>query len=211
MVTIKIKPKFKPHSYEKEAWKSKQYIFGIDEVGRGCLAGPVVTACLVLKQNAKHKLLRDSKLLTLKERLIAFDWLVKNSQFSISLMHHRNIDQVNIYQATLISMKRSVHQLIALTKIVPKHILVDAMPIKIDLEPIEILYFTDGERQSVSIAAASIVAKVTRDKLMDRIESFLPGYGFINHKGYATPEHKSKLVQNGSTIIHRKSFLKFLR
>lgn len=210
MVTTKISPDFIPHFYERQAWKENKLVFGVDEVGRGCLAGPVVTAAVVLRKSAKHKLIQDSKLLTPQERLIAYKWLLKNSNFAISLLHHRTIDYINIYNATLTAMKRAIHQLIANTQIIPGYILIDAMPIKLDLEPLSVLYCTNGERQSISIAAASIIAKVTRDKLMERIEHSIPGYGFFKHKGYSTKLHKNALNELGTSIIHRKSFLKFL-
>lgn len=210
MVTQKIASKFTPHFYEKQAWKNDKLIFGVDEVGRGCLAGPIVTAAIVLNKNIKHKLIKDSKELTPKDRLIAYNWLIQNSTFAVSLLNHRKIDDINIYQATLYAMKRAVNQLIANTKVIPEHILIDAMPVKLDFQDLSVLYFTNGERQSISIAAASIIAKVTRDNLMERMETFIPGYSFERHKGYSTKQHKNALHDLGKSIIHRNSYLKFL-
>jgi ribonuclease HII len=210
MVALKRKPNFPRQLYEKQAWAQSQYICGVDEVGRSSLAGPVVAAAVILKPHARYKLLKDSKLLTVQERLKAYTWLIKNSTFAVGIMHHRIIDKVNIHNATLQAMKKAVVQLLAQQQQNPSLILVDAMPLACDDLGIPVIYFCYGERQSASIAAASIIAKVTRDALMGRIDTFLPGYSFLSNKGYGTATHKKALKDQGSLIMHRMSFLRFL-
>lgn len=203
---IKITPQF----YENEAWAKDRIVYGIDEVGRGCLAGPVVTAAVILKPYINHKLLKDSKLLNRKELLEVYYWLLENSEFSVSFTNHYQIDKLNIYKATQIAMKRAVYQLYSKTGITPIYILTDNMPIVINNIDTEIKSFAKGESLSSSIAAASIIAKITRDALIDRIDKLVPGYNFINNKGYGTNEHQDSLKEAGVSIIHRKTFLDFL-
>jgi ribonuclease HII len=210
MYLIKIKSNFVPQFYEKEAWETYKTVCGVDEVGRGCLIGPVVTAAVILKPHSHHELLRDSKLLTPHQRRIAYIWLKDHSVFALSFMHHTIIDACNIYQATLKAMKRSVTQLLTTHTPLPGAILVDNMPLAVDEFAIPVISFSFGERQSASIAAASIIAKVTRDALMERLEVLLPGYGLAQHKGYGTKKHKEALHTLGTTILHRHSFLHFL-
>lgn len=207
MPTIKIQKRFPKHLYEKEAWENGNLVMGLDEVGRSCLAGPLVTAAVILNPGVKHKFLKDSKVLTPEERLIAYKWLIKNSKYSVGIVHHRIIDKFNIYNATLIAMKRAINQLIANTKIIPEYILIDAMPVKLEHD-IKVLYFYEGETLSKSVAAASIIAKVTRDLLMARLEKSLPNYAFAQNKGYGTKVHREALNVHMPTVIHRKSFLK---
>jgi ribonuclease HII len=206
MVTIKRKPDFARQMYEKEAWAQNELICGIDEVGRSCLAGPVVAAAAILKPHVKHKYLKDSKLLTPEERLIAYKWLMKNCDWAVGITHHRIIDSINIYQATLCAMKRALMQLFAQSDKRPSFILVDAMPVSLDHSDIPVIHFPFGERQSTSIAAASIIAKVTRDALMARLDTILPGYVFETNKGYGTAVHKKALKEQGTSVIHRESF-----
>lgn len=206
MITIKRKPDFARQMYEKEAWARSELICGIDEVGRSCLAGPVVAAAAILKPHVKHKYLKDSKLLTPQERLKAYNWLMKNSTWAVGIMHHRVIDDINIYQATLHAMKRALMQLFAQTSVRPSVILVDAMPVALNHIDIPVIHFPFGERQSASVAAASIIAKVTRDALMGRLGKVIPGYIFEENKGYGTQAHKKALKAEGTTIIHRMSF-----
>ncbi len=211
MVTIKRKPDFKRQQYEKEAWANAELVVGIDEVGRSCLAGPVVAAAAILQPHAQHKYLKDSKLLTPEEREIAYRWLLKKSTFGVGIMHHRIIDSRNIYQATLCAMKRALFQLLALIETPPSCILVDAMLLVIMPIYIPVISFCFGERQSASIAAASIIAKVTRDALMSRMDGTIPGYVFSSNKGYGTKVHRTALLQEGRSVMHRLSFLNNFR
>ena len=206
MVTTKRAPDFNRNLYEKEAWGSSELVCGIDEVGRSCLSGPVVAAAVILRSKARHKLLKDSKIMTAQEREEAYRWLMKNCSFGVGVVHHRLIDSHNIYQATLIAMKRALMQMLAVSVRQPSIILVDAMPVKMDHLAIPIVHFPFGERQSVSIAAASIVAKVTRDALMSRLDGVMPGYSYSQNKGYGTKAHKDGIRQHGLTVMHRMSF-----
>lgn len=200
--------------YENNSWQEKKYVCGLDEVGRGCLAGPVVTAACILQINSNSKLLKDSKLLSKKQREKAFIWIKKHAYFSIGISDHKKIDQLNIYQSTKITMEKSLLQLL---NIIPfninkiKYILSDAMPldknILIQNENIEFQHFPKGEKYSATIAAASIVAKVFRDNLMQKIDTIFPSYNFKKNKGYGTNDHLEALKQSGPTIIHRKTFL----
>ncbi len=210
MITIKRKPDFKRQMYEQQAWAQSELVCGIDEVGRSCFAGPVVAAAAILRPHAKHRLLKDSKLLTPEERAIAFKWLVKNSTFAVGIMNNRIIDTINIYQATLCAMKRAVLQLLAQGKQKPSLILVDAMPLKIEPIDIPVIAFCHGEQKSASIAAASIIAKVTRDALMERLDPVFSGYSFLSNKGYGTKAHREGINQLGTCILHRTSFLSYL-
>lgn len=210
MVTTAIKSRFNKDTFEQEAWQNNRVVVGIDEVGRGCLAGPVVTAAVILHPNKKSRLVKDSKLLTPEEHLKAYRWITKNSWFSIGIMHHRCIDQHNIYQATLKAMQRSLMQLLHSCPLVPSKILIDAMPLRLHHTPfneLEVLHFIKGEQRSSSIAAASIVAKVKRDHIMRVMNASLPGYQLDSHKGYSTQKHKEKIQELQHSIIHRMSFL----
>jgi ribonuclease HII len=170
VVTVKRKPDFKKNMYEAEAWANGELVLGVDEVGRSSLAGPIVAAAAILRPGASSRLLKDSKLLTLEERLKAYKWLLKNCVYGVGIMHHRRIDNVNIYQADLHAMHRAVMQVFACEPKRPSVILVDAMPLKFEDLKLQVVHFAKGERKSISIAAASIIAKVTRDALMERID-----------------------------------------
>ena len=208
MKIIKRKPDFPKNLYEHQAWSAGKLVCGVDEVGRSPLAGPVVAAAVILKPGARYRLLKDSKLLTPQERLQAYRWLLKNSIFGVGIINHRYIDRVNIYQATLAAMQRAVMQLLACTTAYPVDILVDAMPVRIVQPAIPVTYFCHGERKSISIAAASIIAKVTRDQLMERIAHDIPGYLFEHNKGYGTQAHRLSVCADGASFMHRTSFLK---
>jgi len=198
------------NQYETASWAEGAVVCGIDEVGRGCLAGPLVTAAVILPVNKKSPMLKDSKLTNLQERQEAFRWIQRHCWFSIGLVHNRLVDHYNIYQATLISMKKALIALLATCPLRPNAILVDAMPLSVQDTPykdIPIHAFCQGERKSSSIAAASIVAKITRDLIMDRLDLIIPGYHFDAHKGYATKAHKQALGALSASVLHRTSFL----
>ena len=206
--------KFEPNEFEQTAWKEGKYVCGIDEVGRGCLAGPVVTCACILPQKTENKLLRDSKTMTKEQREKAFTWIKKNCFFSIAISDHKKIDKINIYQATKVTMQKSLLQLLYSVPFDTnniKFILVDAMPINIPFLPKTSLHhFPKGETYSTSIAAASIVAKVFRDKLMEKLELVFPKFKFGENKGYGTSKHTDIIKKEKITIIHRKTFLKSL-
>ena len=207
MATIQRDTTFKKNSYEYAAWAKKLLVCGVDEVGRGCLAGPVVAGAVILYPGKKSHLIKDSKLLSPKQRLIAYQWIKKNSWNAIGIVHHRTIDRINIYQATMMAMKRALTQLFVQLADIPHYILVDAVPLLIATYPYDIVAFPFGESKSISIAAASIIAKVSRDNLIKSIDPLFPGYALSNHKGYSTPQHKQCIREFSAAIIHRKSFI----
>lgn len=192
--------------YETIAWTENKRIYGIDEVGRGCLAGPLVTAAVSLSPHAFHPLLKDSKTLSRKELLEAYQWLLSNSIWAVAIMHHRLIDQLNIYRATQIGMKRALIQLLSIDSECPHTIVIDAMPLTMKSINIPICHFNYGESLSISIAAASIIAKITRDALIHRFDMLVPGYQFSEHKGYGTVDHLHCITHAGLSLIHRKTF-----
>tara|TARA_B100000900_G_scaffold298833_1_gene257350 strand:+ start:3781 stop:4317 length:537 start_codon:yes stop_codon:yes gene_type:complete len=173
-------------------------IAGIDEVGRGCLAGPVIAASVILKKPIKG--LADSKKLSPKKRENLCQTIIESSIFAIGLSDNQEIDQINILQASLLAMKRSLEKL----DVKPKKILVDGS--HIFKTSIEIESIVGGDNLIPSISAASIVAKVYRDKLMMAYSKEFPNYGFHKHKGYPTKHHKEMLKRYGLTKIHRRTF-----
>lgn len=176
-------------------------IAGVDEAGRGPLAGPVVAAAVVLPRRFQLIGLNDSKQLTEKERLAFYDYIIEHAEsYYISVVDSREIDSLNIYQAT---KKAMIDSLVNLDK-QPDLALIDAM--EIHNFPFETHSIVKGDETSLSIAAASILAKVTRDRIMDEIDEQYPNYGFKKNKGYGTKEHLEALEKYGITPYHRKTF-----
>ena len=173
-------------------------IAGVDEVGRGCLAGPVIAASVVLKRPIKG--LMDSKKLSLKKREYLNQVIIENSIFAIGAADNQEIDQINILQASLLAMQRSLEKL----GVKPKKVLVDGS--HIFETPIEIESIVGGDNLIPSISAASVVAKVYRDRLMTAYSKEFPNYGFDKHKGYPTKLHKEMIKRYGFTKIHRRTF-----
>jgi len=212
----KIKPgktiiKISKDFYEKREWAENNLVCGLDEVGRGCLAGPLVVAAVILNPNNRLQLLKDSKTLTREELQKVAPRILANSRYAYGIVNHHEIDRFNIWNATLIAMRRALLNLLAVCPKLPSVILIDAMPVSLKntaYDNIEINYFPKGESLSRSIAAASIIAKVKRDNLMGIYDTILPGYKFGKHKGYGTPEHKNMLEKNGKSILHRQTFLR---
>jgi ribonuclease HII len=201
--------------YEKQAWNKGFLACGIDEVGRGCLAGPlIVGAAVIIKPQSEFKLLSDSKLLTAKQRETSLRWVKQHCLYATSIISPCDIDRLNIYQATLKGMRQAFYNLVTLNPTLfslLKYILVDAMPLTLPTifnPSLEIYHFPKGEFHSKSIAAASIVAKVTRDRLMNTIDPIFPAFNLKKHKGYGTKIHQKNLLDHGPSIIHRTSFLK---
>ena len=190
------------YQYEKELWNNNiKYIAGVDEVGRGPLIGPVVTACVILSPDFKLEGLTDSKKLTEKKREIYYDYIMENAlSVSIGMMDEKVIDEVNIYEATKLAM----YQAISNSKIKPEHVLIDSMK----LENLEIpsTSIIKGDAKSISIAAASVIAKVTRDRMMIELDKKYPMYGFASHKGYPTKKHIEALKEYGVLENYRKTF-----
>jgi ribonuclease HII len=180
-------------------------IAGIDEAGRGPLAGPVVAAAVILPEGKRFNGLRDSKKVPEKERETIFRELISDSiDIGIGIIEADVIDRINIRNATIMAMESAVRDLSRS----PDLLLIDAMVIPgLDIEQMALI---KGESKSASIAAASIIAKVTRDKLMYHYDSIYPEYGFSKHKGYATKEHIEKIMSHGPCEIHRKTFEKVM-
>lgn len=181
---------------------------GVDEAGRGPLAGPVVAAAVVLKPDAEVAIpeVNDSKKLSEKKREKLYDRIIENSlHYAIGIVDVDYIEKFNILQATFLAMKKAVEQI----KPEPELVLVDGNKLP-DLK-MKAEFVIKGDSKSASIAAASIIAKVTRDRMMVDFHKKYPNYGFNKHKGYGTKEHYSNIIQYGVTPIHRMSFLKKIR
>lgn len=189
------------YRYEKELYdQGYTLIAGVDEAGRGPLAGPVVAAAVILKRGETFTYVNDSKQLTEKERDLALlEIKEKSLAIGIGISSVEEIDLINIYRASREAMLSAIKQL----KIKPDYILTDAMPMEIDI-PMQAII--KGDAKSVSIAAASIVAKTTRDAYMIEMDKLFPHYGFKKHKGYPTKEHLEALKTYGPTPIHRKTY-----
>ena len=178
------------------------YVAGIDEAGRGPLAGPVVAAAVILPKDIFLPFLNDSKKVTEKRRDVLFDEIKQNAiAYGIGIASNTLIDEINILQATYEAMREAVN---ALEK-TPDVLLVDAVHIPdINIKQVGIV---KGDAKSVNIAAASILAKVTRDRLMAEYDKIYPEYGFASNKGYGTATHIAALKETGPCAIHRKSFI----
>lgn len=179
------------------------YICGIDEAGRGPLAGPVVAGAVILPKDCQILFLNDSKKLSEKKRELLFDEIREKAvSFGVGIIGPGRIDEINILQATYEAMREAVASL----SVVPDLLLNDAVTIpELDLNQLPII---KGDGKSVSIAAASILAKVTRDRMMAEYDALFPQYGFAKHKGYGTAAHIQALKEHGPCPIHRNTFIK---
>jgi len=188
-------------AYEKELYtQGIDLIAGVDEVGRGPLAGPVVAAAVILPKACKIPGLNDSKKIPKSKHKEIYEAVFQNAiAIGIGIKDNHVIDQVNIYEATKLAMMEAIGQL----EPQPQHLLIDAM--KLDL-PIPQTSIIKGDANSLSIAAASIVAKVTRDQMMEEFDCEYPGYDFTQNAGYGTANHLAGLHKLGVTPIHRRSF-----
>ena len=188
-------------SYEKELYKQGlTLIAGVDEVGRGPLAGPVVAAAVILPKNCKIKGLNDSKKISKKKHETIYQEVLKQAiAIGIGIKDNQVIDEVNIYEATKLAMLEAVGNL----EVAPQHLLIDAMQLDVQVPQTSII---KGDANSLSIAAASIVAKVTRDRMMTNYELTYPGYDFAHNVGYGTQHHLEGLKRKGITPIHRITF-----
>lgn len=186
---------------ENDYWQNGiDYVAGVDEVGRGPLAGPVVSAAVVLPHNFDLYEVNDSKQLSEKTRERLFRKILEKSvAVGIGIADNHQIDEVNIYQASRVAMKKAVLNL----DVSPQRIIVDAMDIDV---PIQQLKLIKGDAKSASVSAASIIAKVVRDHLMEFYDKIYPGYDFKNNSGYGTKKHLIGLEEKGISPIHRKSF-----
>ncbi len=190
------------YQYEKELWKNGiNLIAGMDEVGRGPLIGPVVTACVILPKDFVLEGLTDSKKLSEKKREEFYDYIMEHAiSVGIGMMDEKVIDEVNIYEATKLAMYQAVEK----SKVKPEHVLIDAMKLdKLEMPSTSII---KGDAKSISIAAASVVAKVTRDRMMIELDKKYPMYGFKSHKGYPTKKHIEAIKEYGLINGYRKTF-----
>jgi len=188
--------------YEQKYWESgKKYLAGIDEAGRGPLAGPVVSSAVILPQDIELPGVKDSKKVSEKKREVLYDDIQDKALcVGVGWADVTEIDEKNILQATYQSMRQAVGNL----SINPEILLVDGR--KADIKHFQQESIIDGDEKSLSIAAASIIAKVTRDRMMRQFDIVFPEYGFAKHKGYGTKQHIEAIQKSKATPIHRKSF-----
>jgi len=177
-------------------------VCGVDEAGRGPLAGPVVAAAVLYSDCGAIRDSRDSKVLSIKERERLYDHLIRETEFAIGTATHHEIESVNILQASLMAMARAVGGL----HDSPDVVLVDGIHVPILSDAIRVCAIRKGDKRIRVIGAASIIAKVTRDRIMREYDQEFPGYGFARHFGYPTSEHLSALRRLGPCPIHRKTF-----
>lgn len=189
-------------SYERK-YSEYRFICGIDEAGRGPLAGPVVAGAVILPGDCEILYLNDSKKLSPAKREALYDEIMDKAEaVGVGMASPARIDEINILQATYEAMREAV----AALNVAPDLLLNDAVTIpEISIPQVPII---KGDAKSVSIAAASIIAKVTRDRLMEQYDKILPGYGFAKHKGYGSREHIEAIRRLGPTPIHRQTFIK---
>ena len=187
--------------YEQHCWQSNGLLLGIDEAGRGPLAGELVVCGVILHPHNIHPDLNDSKKLSEKKRELLYKWIMDNAQcVCIEIVNVETIDQLNIYQATKQAMIKIKQQCPQATSVIT-----DAMP----LDDEHVLAIVKADQKSMSVAAASIVAKVVRDHRMLELDQLYPNYGFKQHKGYPTKAHYQAIAQYGITPYHRTSFRLF--
>lgn len=186
------------NTYEKEYWAKDQYVMGIDEAGRGPLCGPLVVACCILPINYQNDLIDDSKKLTEKKREALFKQIIKDAHyFSFRIVEPAEIDSLNIYAAT----KKAMNEL-SLSSKIHSVTLTDAMP----LNRYDVIDMVKGDAKSISIAAASILAKVVRDHIMKGYDILYPQYEYSSHKGYPTKRHLELMDRYGLLKIYRMSY-----
>lgn len=199
-VSVRTWPDLK---HEERLWQARiATVAGVDEAGVGPLAGPVVAGAVILPQGVTLPQVRDSKLLSAERREQLYALITERALATgVGLAPVEEIDRVNVYRATLLAMRRAVEVL----AVRPQHLLVDGRGPS-PVAEIECTRLVGGDRISLSVAAASILAKVTRDRIMREYEERYPGYGFARHKGYATAEHLAALRRLGASPVHRISF-----
>ncbi len=191
-------------SYEERYWGRGQTVAGVDEAGRGALAGPVVAAAVILPPGARWKAVRDSKQLSPARREQLFAFITQHAlSWAVALASVEEINRLNILRATMLAMERAIRQLFPS----PEVLLIDGNYFATALR-IPAVLLPQGDRRSLSIAAASIIAKVWRDRWMCEVaHKCYPAYGFAQHKGYGTRQHRAILVQRGASKLHRKKFI----
>ncbi len=195
----------RPHLFYEERLRAAgagPLIAGVDEAGRGPLAGPVVAAAVILPEGYEHPVLNDSKKLSAGRRAAIHAELIGDPRvvWACAMVHAGDVDRLNILRATHAAMRQAILGL----PVRPSHALIDGRPVR-DF-PVPTTALVQGDGTSLSIAAASVIAKVTRDRLMEDFDSRYPAYGFARHKGYATGQHLAILARDGPCPIHRFSF-----
>lgn len=187
--------------FENEAYKQgKKCIVGLDEAGRGPMAGPLVVGAVVFKEGYGNDLINDSKQLSEKKREELYDIIIRDAlDYCVVIIDEQRVDELNVYRASQTGMIEAIKKL----KVNPDYALTDAMPLG---DVVEHKAIIKGDSLSLSIAAASILAKVTRDRIMNEYDKMYPEYNFKKHKGYPTKEHKELLKKFGASPVHRKSF-----
>jgi len=196
-----MKMDFDNYKYERELREKRiKYIAGVDEVGRGPLVGPVVAACVILPEVFDLPGLTDSKKISEKKRELLFDMITDQAiSIGVGIIDERKIDEVNIYEATKLAMKEAIDNM----SVKPEHILIDAMPLSLDIPTTSII---KGDLKSITISAASVIAKVTRDRMLIELDEKYPMYDFKNNKGYPTKKHLAAIEEYGILKEHRKSY-----
>lgn len=175
-------------------------VAGVDEVGRGPLVGPVVAACVILPEDFSLDGLTDSKKLSEKKRDYYYDEIMRQAvSVGVGIISEKKIDEVNIYEATKLAMKEAISK----CNIQPEHILIDAMPLSLDIPTTSII---KGDFKSITISAASVIAKVTRDRMLDELDKKYPMYDFKDNKGYPTKKHLEAIEEYGIIPEHRRSY-----
>ncbi|MBQ3511368.1 MAG: ribonuclease HII [Bacilli bacterium] len=194
---------FDNYKYEKELrGNGIKFIAGVDEVGRGPLVGPVVAACVVLPEEFNLDGLTDSKKLSEKKRDFYFEEVKRQALgYGIGIIDEKKIDEVNIYEATKLAMKEAIEDCKKMCKI--EHVLIDAMPLELDVPTTSII---KGDLKSITISAASVIAKVTRDRMLDELHEKFPMYDFKKNKGYPTKKHLEAIEEYGIIDEHRRSY-----
>ena len=191
------------YEYENELYdKGIKYIGGVDEVGRGPLIGPVVASCVVLPKDFVLEGLTDSKKLSEKKRNLFYDYIINHCiAYAVGIVSPEEIDEINIYEASRKAMIIAINKV--REQINLEHVLIDAMPINLDIPTTSII---KGDAKSISIAAASVIAKVTRDSMMYELDQKYPMYGFASHKGYPTKKHIEAIHKYGLIEGYRKTY-----
>jgi ribonuclease HII len=198
-----VSPIAAPYRFEGQAWRTGlTRIAGVDEAGRGPLAGPVVAAAVVIAPDRRIKGMADSKLLPAERREELFGLIHERAvAVGVGVVDHLTIDRINILEATRVAMLQALAALV----VAPELVITDFVALRALACPQRNL--VDGDARCASVAAASIVAKVTRDRLMREADLEFPAYGFARHKGYATPEHLAAIDRLGLCPLHRRSFV----
>jgi ribonuclease HII len=198
-----VSPTVAPYRFEAQAWKTGlTRVAGVDEAGRGPLAGPVVAAAVIIAPDRRVRGMADSKVLPPERREELFALIQERAvAVGVGIVDHLTIDRINILEATRVAMA----QALAALSLVPELVITDFVALRTLTCPQRNL--VDGDARCASVAAASIVAKVTRDRLMREIDGQFPVYGFAKHKGYATPEHIAAIDRHGLCPLHRRSFV----